>query len=323
MTEVTVLRDKYAKGWPRHEHGEAGYVMDLGRALELSYRTDAHFTAYKTPNARRLVVEAIEALGAIELTTTVFDVDCPEVHGTPAPVPDAWRADLRAKVRALSAAHPGAYFYETKGGARIVYAQAEPTVLRTQADAIGWRQEYAIAVAHLADAFGIIADPACADWQRHYRLPHATREAGGKPENRPTLGDPRQIGSLTIDPSAASIVAAKSQSKAFKTRRVLKFVPGSDGGDGLLYHLLRAQNSLVRQHGREAFVIRCPFERQHSTGSTGDGSTLLYLPAAGHQIGAVHCLHGHCAGRTVRDWLGAFSETEIVEARRAAGIQVA
>ncbi len=324
MTLVTVFRDKYAKGWPKYEHGEAGHVIDLGRALELSYRTDAHFVAYRTPNKRRLVVEAIEALGEIEITATVFDVDCPEVHGTPSPVPDEWRRAMREKVRSLVTVHADPFYYETKGGARILYTQADSTVLRSQADAIAWRQEYAIAVAHLANVFGIVADPACSDWQRHYRLPHATREAGGKPENRVSIGDPHKIGSLLIDPSKTDVAAAKQLSKAFKARRVLDFKPSAAGGDGLLYHLLQSHNGLIRAHDRKpAFVIQCPFEREHSTGTTGDGSTLLYLPAPGHGFGAISCLHGHCAGRTLRDWLGAFSDAELVEARRAAGIRVA
>ena len=323
MTLVTVFRDKYARGWPKHEQGERGYVMHLGRALERSYRTDAHFVAYRTPNDRRLRTEAIEALGAIEITATVFDVDCAEVHGTTEPVPDEWRRTLREGVRDLATVHPDPYFYETRGGARVVYVQTEPTVLRSQADAIAWRQDYAIAVAHLANVFGIVADPACSDWQRHYRLPQATREAGGMPENRLVIGDPHKIGALLIEPSNADVAAAKQLSKAFKVRRVLNLQTSGAGGDGLLYHLLRRQGGLFREHGRDAFVIRCPFEHEHSTGSTGDGSTLLYLPAVGHEIGAIHCLHGHCAGRTVRDWLGAFSDSELTEARRAAGIRVA
>ena len=94
-------------------------------------------------------------------------------EGTPAYSPCEFTFEIPTSD---AAAHPNPYYYETRGGGRIVYVQAEPTVLRSQADAIAWRQEYAIAVAHLARVFGIVADPACSDWQRHYRLPRATRQ---------------------------------------------------------------------------------------------------------------------------------------------------
>ena len=320
MTFVTVMRDKFARSYPRHERGALADVTELGGALEREYLTDAHFAAYASSNRRRLCREALDQGVTVALTAIVFDVDCDSVHGTGAAVPTEWRRFLREKVCSLAEVHPEPFFYETRGGARIVYVQSEPTVIRSHEDALEWSQTYAVAIAYLHRRFGIVADAACQDWQRLYRLPHATREPGGMPENRPTWGDPNRIGPLCIDATHADVEAAKRASKAFRAPRVLDFRPVVVGGSGLLFHLLQARGHIFREHRSGSFIIRCPREHEHSTGCTGDGSTLLYLPASGEEIGAVHCLHAHCASMSVAEWLGCFDATELERARRAAGI---
>ena len=47
---ISVLRSKFAPGWPDHAEGERAYVLPLGEALERDYSSDAHCTAYETPN---------------------------------------------------------------------------------------------------------------------------------------------------------------------------------------------------------------------------------------------------------------------------------
>jgi hypothetical protein len=80
--------------------------MDLGRALDREYTSDAHSAAYRTPNARRLVREAIDRGVAVELTAIVFDVDCPETHGTAQGASPNWRRVPRERVIALSEQYP-------------------------------------------------------------------------------------------------------------------------------------------------------------------------------------------------------------------------
>jgi len=314
LTFVTIFRDKYARGWPRHAQGERGYVLELGQALDRHYTTDAHFAAYRTPNDRRLVREAIDQEVAIELTAIVFDVDGPDHAPTL-----SWFQETRRRVVELAAAHPDPYYYETRGGARIVYRQIEPTILRTQADALEWSRVYAVAVAHLEHRFGIVADPACNDWQRLYRLPRATRDPGGKPENHPYWGDSSKIGTLYIEASTADVAKAERQApNAFREPRELPAYNGS--GDGLLFWALKLRGEVIGDAPRGGWICRCPNHRQHTSNTDGTDSTVVYQPKPGAEIGVIVCKHAHCVKLTLRDWLACFSEAELEAAREAAGI---
>lgn len=325
MSPVTVIETKYVRGWPRHEIGGAVEVVDLADALEREYATDAHFAAYAAPNGRRLCGEALDRGIAVPMTACVFDLDCAEVHGTPAPVPAAWRRDVRERVHALASDHPDPWVYDTRGGARIVYLQREPDILRSRADALRWSQDYAIVCAYFARRYGLEADPACQDWTRLYRLPRATRDPGGSPENRPVSWLPgAPMGTLYVRATHDDMARARELTKAFRDPRAPRIgpiTPCPGDGRGLLYHALSARGDIVRRHGESAYVVRCPAEREHTSGATGDGSTLLYPPDRGEEVGAIHCLHQHCITRTVRDWLACFGAAEIDAARDAAGLR--
>jgi hypothetical protein len=315
VTDVTVLRDKYVRGWPRHEQGDRAYVVDLGTALDRDYKSDAHFASYRTHNGRRLTRECLDQDVPVELTAIVFDVDGAGHAATP-----EWRKGEREKVVALSAAHPGVYYYETRGGYRLVYRQAEPTILRTQADALEWSKIYAVAVAHLEHRYGIIADPACNDWQRLYRLPRATRDPGGRPENHPFWGNASEIGTLMIEASWADVTKAeRAAPKAFRAPRDLPTYAG--GGDGLLFWALRLRGEVIGPAPRGGWICRCPNRRQHTACTDGSDSTVVYPAAGGSEIGALHCKHAHCINLTLRDWLRLFSDAELDAAREAAGIE--
>ncbi len=321
---VTVLRAQDVYGWPPLDPSkyreERAYELPLSRALTRSYTTDAHFVQYTSPRRLRLnkgaVSETEVCLGVI-----AFDVDCEPVHGTSEPAPDAWRCTEEAKLAALWEAHPGCFVYWTRGGYRIVYRLTSKVYIRTAEDAAQWRKEYFVACAHLERCFGIVADRACHQWTRLFRLPHATRDGSTAPEDRPTFGEPHDVGVLRIEATPDDVAAAESAcSKAFGPVRKLDFTPCGADGFGLLYHLLRARGSLIRQRSANAFDIRCPREHLHTCGATGNGSTWLYLPAAGHEVGAIHCLHGHCSNLDVRGWLQEFSREELDRARRDAGL---
>ncbi|MGB5812116.1 MAG: hypothetical protein WBG86_16390 [Polyangiales bacterium] len=309
---ASALRDRFVRG------GDRAYIASLGQLLSRTYKTDAHFVAYAAEE--RLTRKSLADGKATAMTAIVFDVDCQEVHGTSAPAPAEWRSAFDAKMSKLAECHPRPFAYHTRGGARVMYV-LKPYRIESAQDARRWSQDYAVALTYLLRAFAIAADPACHDFTRLFRLPHATREPGGRPQNWPTFGDPFDIGTFRLEPTREDIETAKASSKAFQPSRIADYTPSTVSGEGLLFHLLRARGHVIRAHREEgAYVIRCPREDVHSSGRTGDGSTLLYPPARGEQVGAVHCLHAHCTDMTVRDWVRCFSATEIEAARVAAGI---
>jgi hypothetical protein len=311
---VTVFKDKYARGWPRHADGQRGYLLPLGAALDRSYTSDAHFVAYRTPNGRRLVREALDQGVSVALTCIPFDLDCPETHGTSEPPPIGWRQAVRDAVRRLATEHPDPYYYETRGGARIVYRQTEPTIIKTQADAREWSQVYAVAVAYLERRFGLHADPSCCDWQRHYRLPRATRDVGGQPENHPVWGDVNKIGTLVINATPSDVIRAKRTVR--RVFRPLREFAGN--GDGLLFHALKLRGDIVGTSARGGWICLCPNRAEHTANTDGTDSTVVY--PASSDVGAINCKHGHCDGFLVTDWLRFFTDAELDAARTAAGI---
>lgn len=312
---VSVLQNRYVRSWPRHIGGRA-YELTIGAALTRAYTTDAHVVAYVSPIGRRLSRDAI-ARGVYPTMTSLFvDVDCADVHGSSEPAPETWRESLLDKIAALAVDHPNPYVYFTRGGARIVYG-LEAWTLTTAEDAREWSRSYAVLLAYLSRLYDIDGDPACHDWTRLFRAPRATREGGSSPEARPTWGDLQRIGTLTINATAADIERAMRASKAWKSEaRILDVQPCASNGVGLLYRLLAARGDILSAHPHveHAWIVRCPREHHHSTGRTGDGSTVLYPPTSG--IGGLACLHAHCASMTLREWLGEFSEWEIETARR-------
>jgi hypothetical protein len=163
----------------------------------------------------------------------VFDVDDPTTHGTFEPASDEWREKQRARCRRLESEHPGAFFYDTRGGDRCVYRLREPSVIRDPQDATKWRQEYAVIRENLLRRFDISVDPACSDWTRLFRLPHATRDRESGPERRPTYGDPRNIGGLHVRAELCDVEAARAASKAFsrasglRVHRIVRLVSGA------------------------------------------------------------------------------------------------
>lgn len=315
--ELTVMRDRYVRGWPSHEDGERVYACSLETALTRDYSSDAHFAAYTAPMPRRLTSGAV---GCTEITMhmIVLDVDDPATHGTGEPASVEWREEQRARCDRLVGEHSGAFFYDTRGGYRCVYRLREPSAICDPQAAAKWRQEYAVIREYLLRRFDISIDPACSDWTRLFRLPHATRDRESGPEQRLTYGDPRNIGRLHVRAELCDLEAARAASKAFRETRSYAFSGACDSTQGLLFHALKARGDVLREHGTNAFVIRCPNHEAHSSGRTGDGSTVLYPPAPGEQVGAIHCLHAHCVGFTVRDWVRLFARSELEAAEHAA-----
>lgn len=326
---VTVVQEQKVIGWP-DESGvtarpmDKAYVLPLSRALTRPFKTDAHFAQYATPNGRRLKTSAAGQIG-VRLDVMVFDVDCEETHGTKTPAPDSWRVKIRQSMLALRAAHPGFHYYETRGGSRFIYRQPFPMPIDSAEDAVQWKQDYATAAAYLVRVFGIAVDLACADWTRLFRLPCATRTPGGKPEDYARAGDPANVAHFWFQPDDEDTALARELlPRAFEARKVVMpsvAYAGKGAGDGLglLYHALRNRGDLLRPRGSSGFFIRCPNESSHTSGKTGDTSTVMYLPGPGQHVGTICCLHGHCQSNRVKDWIGYFDKDELARAEKDSG----
>jgi len=62
-----------------------------------------------------------------------------------------------------------------------------------------------------------------------------------------------------------------------------------------------------------ALIVRCPWEDEHTMGETGDGRTVYYPAGTGGKTSAgFKCLHGHCEGRKLPDYLAAIGYVEEV-----------
>ena len=199
---LLVLPHAKVVGWPltaesirKRLTAQHHQCPELGDGLAREYATNAHHTAYAPdPIApRRLTRKAIEH-APVAMQLVVFDVDDEEAHREHRPASDAWREVEAPKQRALLEAHPGAVVFDTRGGYRVVALLEAPVAIATADDIPRWSRFYLLQLGYLSRRFGIIADPACKDWQRLYRLPHATRDGGPSPERRRVLGDLRNPG---------------------------------------------------------------------------------------------------------------------------------
>lgn len=226
---IPVVAHARVTAWPPNlQQDEGGYVT-LTQVLVDAYRCDAHFAAYSRPDKPpRLKNDALPLLGdnsGVTMVLMVFDVDCEKAHSTKQPASDSWFAAECKKLDRLDTTWPGIFVARSKGGYRIVYRLAKLFPICDDDAKSAWTLYYRGCCAYLAREFGIVADPACADWTRLYRVPHATRDPEIGPEERDVRGDPHNVGvwgyfpmgdSLDADIAAASTVA--KDSKAWRER---------------------------------------------------------------------------------------------------------
>lgn len=317
-----------SKGWPDNPEGAAAAYDSLGTILTRRFTTDRHFAAYSVPSiGRRLNAAAIghaEIPGGVPMVLAVFDCDAPEHQFT-----TEWWAGEQPKLEALRATHTTTFVYRSRGGYRIVGGfLPEPIVLRSAADAEIWRRFYYQQCFYLRRRFGIQQD-LLGDWNRLYRAPHATRDAGGKPESLPTIGDAHRVGTWIADITDADRAAADAEIRRTgrKGPGVVKVRNCRTAGEsnvvvsGVLYELFAARG-WVGSPCRGGVRVRCPWAEKHRKGSLDlDGSTILYPPDGGSSYGFVHCKHAsHCSGRTVGEALSVFTPAEIAEAKRRCGV---
>jgi hypothetical protein len=204
--------------WPSHPGKPPAPDVEhlaLARALTEAFPTDAHVQLTGRPDVpHRLKKEALARLeGGVPIPAFLVDVDAHELADAER---ELWFDGERVKVEALLAAHPGGFAYRTRGGYRIVF-RLTGRVVRSGDDALAWATFYHRSLAYLARAFRIVGDPACSDWTRLFRLPHATRDKSLGPEDLEVIGDPHAIGPWTYEPDdlAADIATVRGLHDAF------------------------------------------------------------------------------------------------------------
>lgn len=327
---LPLLPNQYVLGYPAKDGKAAPSVeyFPLPDILTRRWTTDAHTTAYSAPHlAYRLKDEAITAEGGVTMVLFIADVDCELSHAASGghgdvPASDEWWLQELPKIDRLRKAYPGCFCYRTRGGYRLVACLPEPRILRSAADVEAWRADYLAWVAALRLRFQIFADPACHDWQRLYRVPHATRTRGGRPEAREILGNPYQIGAWICEPTDEERALAKTltQKKDRPRKRREEVRDPVHAGDGVFFHAFQARGWIGKALDAGTWTVRCPWDDRHTKGEAFDTSTVLYAPGAGDTLGHVHCKHAHCQTMDTRDVLACFSADELAAAERAAGL---
>jgi hypothetical protein len=289
----------------------------LDAILTRAWTTDAHTTAYSVEtHPYRLSRDAVAFDGGVVMVVFIADVDGPEHVAS-----DDWWLEELAKLDALRREFPGAFIYRTRGGYRILYLLPSPRVLDSSEAVERWRSDYLSWVAALRLRFQIFADPSCHDWQRLYRVPHATR-AHGRPEAREMLGSPYQTGAWTCNPTEQERDLARTLAKrpqASRPRQEERRLHG-DAGDGVLFSVFKDRGWLGHQIEPGKWAVQCPWQDQHSKGQVFNTSTVLWAPGAGEIWGWLHCSHSHCQTRDIRDVLKVFTEDELTRAKRDAGV---
>jgi hypothetical protein len=301
---VAVHEHKRVVAWPNAEKEppRADYVP-LSVALGRRYTTDAYFTCYSVAQRPyRLNSAALEHI-TVWMSAVVFDVDAPNKNAT-----DEWRAGELPKIVALLALHPGGFYYETKNGYRIVYAAANPIRIVDLSDADAWKLLYPSWVRYLKRRFGIVADLACKEWQRLFRLPFVTRD--GQVENRPTIGDPDKVGPWHCELAAEDMADAKISNNVNEN-------PSSGPrslSNGIVYNLFSDRGALGKEISAGKWRARCPWSQSHTSGADYDSSTVVYAPSPGKWHGAFHCSHAHCEHRDFDDVLREFTDAQLTAA---------
>ncbi len=186
-------------GYPEGGKGAPELVdyLTLEEALTRDFPGDMFLCQYSAPALPYRLKKEVLAERSVTMVLAVFDVDDPVAHANHVPAREEWRLGESPKMAALLEAHPGGFFYETRGGYRIVYRLPNGGIeLTSPEDGMGWRALYKAWVKYL-DLFGIEADIRCKDWPHLFRVPHATR--GDAPEDLGTIGDPSAVGEWDVD----------------------------------------------------------------------------------------------------------------------------
>jgi hypothetical protein len=327
---LPLLRNAYTISYPPTAPDKAPEPIryfPLPDILSRAWTTDAHTTAYSVEGLPfRLSKAAITLDNGVVMVVFFTDIDCAQAHAASGghgdiPAPDDWWLVELEKLERLRAAFPGAFIYRTRGGYRLIYRLAAPHTLRAPSDADAWKRDYLAWIAALRVRFSIDADPSCHDWQRLYRVPHATRRRGGRPEFRETLGNPFQIGVWTCEPTTEERELAQTLTKRPDSKPPWGYTHSPiNAGYGVFFYAFKSKGWIGKEDEQGKWRVRCPWDDQHTKGKAFDGSTVLYAPGSGHTLGYLHCSHAHCQARDSRDVLWCFSRDELAHAEHEAGL---
>lgn len=167
---LTVWPDKYPKSFPL-DIGDVGTLPTFASsdvdAFDTVYPTDAHFVPYTVhgqPECPRLNKRAANLCTPL-FGLLVADVDAPGHVAT-----DAWQQAELDKVAELpddATDHMG--YYQTKGGYRLLARLPQQ---------VGIDEFVRLQMSFRAFllSVGIVADEACKDWTRCYRMPYVYRD---------------------------------------------------------------------------------------------------------------------------------------------------
>ncbi len=260
---VVVFTNRYAKSYPRHPHNEFSRYLPIANALATHHESDAHFAPYIAPDRMgRLAKSGPTGIGAhrllergIHMVACVFDIDNEEAHETGEPASEEWRGEIRGKVDKLFAVHPGGYLFHTRGGCRLIYrAQFH---IASADDDLAWTRQYLRACCYLAREFGVVADPACADWPRLFRLPHVVRDGKQQPEWGLPLGEPSRLAMLSPlgDNLEADIRTARELGWTAVAKK-LGHAATKDGKEDVSDDALPPMG--IRRQRGSAYLAKCP-----------------------------------------------------------------
>ncbi len=208
---VVLVLDRFASSYPKRVQPDElpiGHVP-IERALCNEFSWDAHVVAYCAPTLPRRLGMNDDRSGSglaiwdrlpddgIPMALFIADVDAKTSGAT---MCAEWWAAEASKVRAAFTDQPG-YAYSTRGGYRLVWSLAQPFVIRTPLEHAVWKATYLARLELLRTRYGIVADRACKDFTRLYRLPRVLRDG------ERTALTLREVGSpTTIGPWMASVV---------------------------------------------------------------------------------------------------------------------
>jgi hypothetical protein len=277
-------------------------------------RTDA--TQYAQQRLDVLRAARADSGGGVPMVAVYFDIDLK-------PISDEWRAIGRDAAKLLFRVQPG-YYAETKNGARFIYELGRPFMVSGVSSAAEWTETYKQWLAYISRVTGLPIiknhdgrglDPACADWTRLVRLPHATREGESLPERRTVFGDLAPWDPPLTDHDRSLI--AKRAAERGSSGQIVR------ASDGLFACILEARG-WRKERKAGGWVTRCPNAAHHSDGRDGtEGSTLVYPATDQQPWGNISCKHGHCQDLLkTADWLraGYFEHREILDACAKLGL---
>lgn len=326
-----ILPGQKTPGWPKAKKVRELPTDDLETIFASKWKEDVHFVQYAViPEigpfrynneifASPEYEEYRRSGGAIQQIALAFDVDSPAKKSQEPGAVDTWFEIEREKISRLLRAFPGGMVWRTKGGWRGCW-YTERRIVTTD-DTAAWRKDYLAAIVYLEREFGIVADPACNDWNRLHRVPFGIRDTEaqfgwGEPETRETIGRLEKGKILDLASIAAEqdriearrrhLSAWKSAPKARNKQHALADEPSTGPlllGQGVWEKALRRRGQIIRELGPGKWAIPCPNAASHTTAGN-ETSTVLYAPGPGEVLGHPHCSHHHCQGLDFRTAFG-------------------